>query len=62
MKLYKTPQFKRWARKNDLEDDNLCNAAREIAKGLYEADLGGAVFSRSELLDRGRGRVAASAL
>lgn len=46
MKLYKTPQFKRWARKNDLEDDDLCNAAREMAEGLYEADLGGGLFKK----------------
>jgi hypothetical protein len=46
MKLYKTPQFNRWARKNDLEDDDLCNAAWEMAKGLYEADLGGGLFKK----------------
>jgi hypothetical protein len=46
MKLYKTPQFNRWARKNDLEDDDLCNAAREMADGLYEADLGGGLFKK----------------
>ena len=46
MKLYKTPQFNRWARKNDLEDDDLCNAAREMAKGLYEADLGSGLFKK----------------
>jgi hypothetical protein len=46
MKLHKTPQFNRWARKNDLEDDDLCNAVREIAEGLYEADLGGGLFKK----------------
>jgi hypothetical protein len=46
MKLYKTPQFNRWARKNDLEDDDLCNAAREMAEGLYEANLGGGLFKK----------------
>jgi hypothetical protein len=46
MKLHKTPQFNRWARKNDLEDDDLCNAAREMAEGLYEADLGGGLFKK----------------
>ena len=46
MKLHKTPQFNRWARKNDLEDNDLCNAAREMAKGLYEADLGGGLFKK----------------
>lgn len=46
MKLHKTPQFNRWARKNDLEDDDLCNAAREMAEGLYEANLGGGLFKK----------------
>lgn len=46
MKLHKTPQFNRWARKNDLEDDDLCNAVREMAEGLYEADLGGGLFKK----------------
>jgi hypothetical protein len=46
MKLHKTPQFNRWARKNDLEDDDLCNAVREIAEGLYEANLGGGLFKK----------------
>jgi hypothetical protein len=46
MKLHKTPQFNCWARKNDLEDDDLCNAVREIAEGLYEADLGGGLFKK----------------
>lgn len=46
MKLYKTPQFNRWARKNDLGDADLCNAAREMAEGLYEADLGGGLFKK----------------
>jgi hypothetical protein len=46
MKLHKTPQFNRWAKKNNLEDDDLCNAAREMADGLYEADLGGGLFKK----------------
>jgi hypothetical protein len=29
-----------------LEDDDLCNAAREMAEGLYEADLGGGLFKK----------------
>lgn len=55
MKLHKTPQFNRWARKNDLEDDDLCNAAREMTKGLYEADLGGGLFKK-RLARSGQGK------
>jgi hypothetical protein len=55
MKLHKTPQFNRWARKNDLEDDDLCNAVREMAEGLYEADLGGGLFKK-RIARSGQGR------
>jgi hypothetical protein len=46
MKIYKTPQFNRWARKASLGDAELCQAALEIADGLYEADLGGGLFKK----------------
>jgi hypothetical protein len=46
MKIHKVPQFNRWARKNDLGDADLCDAAREMAEGLYEADLGGGLFKK----------------
>jgi hypothetical protein len=46
MKLYKTSQFNRWPKKNNLEDADLGNAAREMAEGLYDADLGGGLFKK----------------
>jgi hypothetical protein len=46
MKLYKTSQFNRWTKKNNLEDADLGNAAREMAEGLYDADLGGGLFKK----------------
>ena len=37
--VFKTKNFARWA-KNVLTDEQLCAAAKEIMRGLYEADLG----------------------
>jgi len=37
--VFKTKTFARWA-KNVLTDEQLCAAAKEIMRGLYEADLG----------------------
>jgi hypothetical protein len=55
MKIHKTPQFHRWARKNDLENSDLCNAALEMAQGLYEADLGSGLFKK-RIARRGQGK------
>jgi hypothetical protein len=46
MKIYKTRWFDRWSRKQDIEDLTLCNAVREIAAGLYDADLGGGLIKK----------------
>ena len=41
----KTKTFDRWARKI-IGVIELCNAAREIERGVYEADLGGGVCKK----------------
>lgn len=46
MKIHKTRWFVRWARKQGLDDSNLCDAVREITEGLYEADLGGGLIKK----------------
>jgi hypothetical protein len=46
MDAYKTREFARWARKRDIEDAVLCEAIREMAVGLYEADLGGSLLKK----------------
>ena len=46
MKIYKTQWFNRWSRRQDIEDLTLCNAVREIAAGLYDADLGGGLIKK----------------
>ncbi len=44
-RVFKTKTFDRWARKV-LTDVLLCQAAREIEQGLFEADLGDGVCKK----------------
>ena len=44
-RVFKTKTFDRWARKV-LTDALLCQAAREIEQGLFEADLGAGVCKK----------------
>lgn len=44
-RVFKTKTFDRWARKI-MSDVLLCQAAREIEQGLFEADLGGGVCKK----------------
>jgi hypothetical protein len=46
MAIYKTRWFDRWARKQGLATSSLCAAVREMAAGLYEADLGGGLLKK----------------
>lgn len=46
MDVYKTREFARWARKQDLRDAALCQAVQEMANDLYEADLGGNLLKK----------------
>ncbi len=53
-KVYKTKSFDRWAKKI-LPDVLLCSAAREIERGLYDADLGqGVCKKRISIPGRGK--------
>jgi hypothetical protein len=44
--IYKTRWFVRWARKEGLSDVALRGAVEEIAKGLFDADLGGDLLKK----------------
>jgi len=44
-RVFKTKTFERWVRKV-LSDLLLCEAARQIEKGQFEADLGGGVCKK----------------
>jgi hypothetical protein len=46
MAIYKTRWFNRWAHKQGLDNASLCNAVREMAAGLYDADLGGGLLKK----------------
>ena len=46
MAIYTTRWFDRWARKQGLTVPSLCAAVREMASGLYDADLGGNLFKK----------------
>lgn len=46
MSIYTTRWFDRWGRKQGLTAPSLCAAIREMADGLYDADLGGGLFKK----------------
>lgn len=46
MPIYKTRWFDRWARKQDLATSSLCDAVKEMSKGLFDADLGSGLFKK----------------
>ncbi|HSI48495.1 MAG TPA: type II toxin-antitoxin system RelE/ParE family toxin [Ideonella sp.] len=46
MAVYKTRWFDRWARKEGVATSALCRAVKEMAAGLYEADLGGGLVKK----------------
>lgn len=46
MTVYVTKEFARFSRKAGLPDAKLLQAAGDVAKGKYDADLGGAVFKQ----------------
>jgi hypothetical protein len=46
MTVYVTKEFARFARKAGLLDAKLLQAAGHVAKGQYDADLGGGVFKQ----------------
>lgn len=44
--IYKTKWFSRWARKEGLSDQALCEAVQEMLSGLFEANLGGNLIKK----------------
>lgn len=55
MKIIKTKVFARWAKKNDVNDESLFNAAQEIIEDNYEASYGGGVIKK-RIANKGRGK------
>lgn len=46
MRVLKDLEFEHWAAKNNVTDDMLCKAAREIEAGLIDARLGGYLIKK----------------
>ena len=46
MSVYKTKEFAKFARKADLGSAELIEAAKAVASGHWDADLGGGVFKQ----------------
>lgn len=46
IKIFKTKLFNRWAKSEDLNDEELCSAIDEIDHGLVEATLGAYLFKK----------------
>ncbi|WP_288408682.1 type II toxin-antitoxin system RelE/ParE family toxin [uncultured Herbaspirillum sp.] len=54
-RVFKTRYFQRWMRKSGMVDMTLCEAVKEMANGLIDADLGGGVVKKRVALP-GRGK------
>jgi len=46
MSVYKTKEFSRFARKAELGNAEMIEAAKAVASGQWDADLGGGVFKQ----------------
>ena len=58
MRLFKTRDFARFARKEGIGDAQLCDAIERAERGLIDADLGGGVCQRrSNFLSAGRSNI-----
>ncbi len=55
MQVYKSKWFGKWADKEDLTDQDLSAAVKEMVNGLIDADLGGHVMKKSVAL-QGQGK------
>ena len=55
MRIFKTKLFARFARRERISDDALCEAVSRVEKGLVDADLGGGVI-KQRIARQGQGR------
>jgi len=46
MRVFKTKVFNRWAKREGLADQSLCEAVSEMLQGLVDARLGGGVVKK----------------
>ncbi len=55
MRTFKTKPFARFAHREGIADETLCDAVERAARGLVDADLGGGVI-KQRIARRGQGR------
>jgi hypothetical protein len=55
MGIFKNKSFARFARKNEIDDEELCKAVDGANRGLIDADLGGGVI-KQRVARRGGGK------
>ena len=55
MRVFKTRGFARFARRERIKDDRLCEAVARAERGLIDADLGGGVI-KQRVPRKGQGR------
>lgn len=55
MRVFKNRGFAKFAKKNKIADDELCQAVSQLHRGLAHADLGGGVF-KQRLARKGQGK------
>lgn len=46
IRVFKTKNFARWAKKEKIPDSSLNNALNELESGLFDADLGGGLVKK----------------
>lgn len=55
MRVFKNKAFARFADRNDIPDQELCDAMERVARGLVDADLGGGVI-KQRIARKGEGK------
>jgi len=55
MRVFTTKHFRRFAKDNDISEETLCEAVRELGIGLVHASLGGLVF-KQRIARKGQGK------
>ena len=55
MRVFKNKPFARFADRNDVSDEDLCEAVARASRGLIDADLGGGVI-KQRIARKGAGR------
>jgi hypothetical protein len=55
LRIFKTKEFARYARREGIDDGRLCESAERAARGLIDADLGGGLI-KQRIARLGQGR------